>query len=69
MTYTLTKMQPSDRVGDEGHGKPKAYATVLEHKTWNKHVKQGTSESAFVDMREKRDSTLNEVSAVDIEPV
>jgi glyoxylase-like metal-dependent hydrolase (beta-lactamase superfamily II) len=58
--YTGHDYPPSDRVGEEGTGKPKAYATVEEHRASNKHVKVGTSEATFIDWREKRDAGLNE---------
>lgn len=58
--YTGHDYPPADRSGAEGHGKPKPYATVEEHKSSNKHVKDGTAETSFIDMRETRDATLNE---------
>lgn len=58
--YTGHDYPPADRVGEEGTGKPKAYATVGEHKKSNKHVKDGTEESTFIHMREARDAGLNE---------
>ena len=58
--YTGHDYPPADRVDEEGTGKPKAYATVEEHKASNKHVKDGTSESTFIAWREQRDAGLNE---------
>lgn len=58
--YTGHDYPPSDRNGEEGTGQPRAYATVEEHKFCNKHVKQGTDEASFIDMRDKRDASLNE---------
>lgn len=58
--YTGHDYPPTDRIDDEGTGKPKAFATVQEHKASNKHVKNGTLESSFVDWRTQRDAGLNE---------
>ena len=58
--YTGHDYPPADRVGEKGTAKPRAYATVEEHKTANKHVKDGTSESAFINWREQRDAGLKE---------
>ena len=58
--YTGHDYPPSDRQSADGAGKAKPYATVEEHQTCNKHVKQGTSESTFIEMREKRDAGLSE---------
>ena len=33
-------------------------ASVAEHKAHNRHLKDGTSEDAFVTLREQRDATL-----------
>ncbi|MEC5292680.1 MBL fold metallo-hydrolase [Aurantimonas sp. C2-6-R+9] len=46
-----------DYGSDERDG-PAWEATVDEHKRGNVHVKDGTSESAFIQTREKRDRTL-----------
>lgn len=58
--YTGHDYPPSNRVDEMGTGQPKPYATVEEHKTSNKHVKDGTNESTFIDWREQRDKSLNE---------
>lgn len=58
--YTGHDYPPADRVGEDGTGKPKAYATVEEHKKSNKHVKDGTNEPTFINWREQRDAGLNE---------
>lgn len=58
--YTGHDYPPADRVSEDGASKPKAYATVEEHKKSNKHVKDGTNESTFIAWREQRDAGLNE---------
>lgn len=58
--FTGHDYPPSDRDGSEGTGRPKAYATVQEHKQLNKHVKDGTLEASFVEMRTTRDAGLSE---------
>lgn len=42
----------------EGRDAPVPFATVKEHRQKNKHLKDGTEEEDFVDMRRKRDATL-----------
>ncbi|UZP43206.1 hypothetical protein NXS19_011022 [Fusarium pseudograminearum] len=42
----------------EGRDAPLPFATVAEHKKNNKHLKDGTREDEFVEMRRKRDATL-----------
>ncbi|KAJ4138621.1 hypothetical protein NW768_002471 [Fusarium equiseti] len=42
----------------EGRNAPVPFATVKEHRENNKHLKDGTQEEEFVDMRRKRDATL-----------
>jgi glyoxylase-like metal-dependent hydrolase (beta-lactamase superfamily II) len=42
----------------EGGREPMWEATVADHKAHNKHLKGGTSEDAFVELRERRDATL-----------
>ncbi|HDZ73873.1 MAG TPA: MBL fold metallo-hydrolase [Aurantimonas coralicida] len=44
--------------GSDDRDGPAWEATVDEHKRDNVHVKDGTSESAFIETREKRDRTL-----------
>ena len=58
--YTGHDYPPSDRQSAHGTGKPRPYATVEEQQNCNKHVKQGISESSFIDLREKRDAGLSE---------
>lgn len=58
--YTGHDYPPADRDSDEGIGKPRPYATVREHKQANKHVKEGTLEQSFVEMRTTRDAGLKE---------
>jgi glyoxylase-like metal-dependent hydrolase (beta-lactamase superfamily II) len=58
--YTGHDYPPADRSTEEGVGKPRPYATVQEHKSSNKHVKDGTSESTFVEWRKTRDAGLSE---------
>ncbi|CAJ0547001.1 Ff.00g016280.m01.CDS01 [Fusarium sp. VM40] len=41
-----------------GRDAPVPFATVQEHRMNNKHLKDGTLEEEFVDMRHKRDETL-----------
>ena len=41
-------------------GDARPFATVQEHKASNKHVKDGTLEWTFIDMRTRRDAGLNE---------
>ncbi|KAL4728005.1 hypothetical protein ACLX1H_004712 [Fusarium chlamydosporum] len=42
----------------EGRDAPVPFATVKEHRQHNKHLKDGTQEEEFVEMRRKRDATL-----------
>lgn len=42
----------------EGRDAPVPFATVKEHRQNNKHLKDGTQEHEFVEMRSKRDATL-----------
>ncbi|KAH7183457.1 beta-lactamase-like protein [Fusarium flagelliforme] len=42
----------------EGRNAPVPFATVREHRQNNKHLKDGTQEEEFVEMRSKRDATL-----------
>lgn len=39
---------------------PIPYVTVREHRDENKHLKDGTTEEEFIDMRQARDATLGE---------
>ena len=58
--YTGHDYPPSDRDAGEGVGMPRSFATVKEHKASNKHVKDGTTKSSFIDLRTTRDATLKE---------
>ncbi|KAF6817065.1 metallo-beta-lactamase superfamily protein [Colletotrichum plurivorum] len=44
----------------EGRQKPVPWMTVREHRTQNKHLKDGVSERDFVAQRRERDATLGE---------
>lgn len=42
----------------DGQRAPVPFLTVKQHREENKHLKDGTLEAEFVEMRRKRDSTL-----------
>lgn len=58
--YTGHDYPPAHRDIGDGVGQPRAFATVKEHRESNKHVKDGTTESTFVDQRNERDAGLKQ---------
>ncbi|KAM0212066.1 hypothetical protein ACHAPA_011052 [Fusarium lateritium] len=53
-----TKMWVGHDYPPPGRDAPVPFATVQEHRMKNKHLKDGTLEEEFVEMRRKRDETL-----------
>jgi glyoxylase-like metal-dependent hydrolase (beta-lactamase superfamily II) len=58
--YTGHDYPPATRESNESGEKWKAYTTVKEQRTENKHVKAGTKEEEFVAWRRERDAGLGE---------
>jgi len=58
--YTGHDYPPEARVSSEDGEKWKAYTTVEQQNTTNKHVRNGVSEEEFVKWRTDRDVTLSE---------
>lgn len=58
--YTGHDYPPAARASLENGGKWKAYTTVEEQNSTNKHVRDGVSKEEFVKWRTERDATLSE---------
>lgn len=56
--YTGHDYPPLDRDVDGEGGKPRPFATVEEHRAYNKHVRSGTKEEDFIRLRTARDKGL-----------